>query len=70
MFLFQYGIVLTLVLLALVTGSILAFVFRSKVSKQQFNPLYSSGLFHCYMLDESICHFRGVGSVLSLFFYF
>ena len=23
-------------------------------------------LFHCYMLDESICHFSGVGSVLPL----
>ena len=30
------------------------------------NPLYTNGLFHCYMLDESICHFRGVGSILSL----
>ena len=27
-----------------------------------FNPLYTGGLFHCYTLDESICHFRGVGS--------
>ena len=26
--------------------------------------------FHCYMLDESICHFRGVRSILSLLFYF
>ena len=25
-----------------------------------FNPLYTSGLFHCSMLDESIGHFRGV----------
>ena len=24
-----------------------------------FNLLYTSGLFHCYMLDESICRFRG-----------
>ena len=31
-----------------------------------FNPLYTGGLFHCYMLDESICHFRGVGSVLLI----
>ena len=23
-----------------------------------------------YMLDESICHFRGVRSILSLLFYF
>ena len=21
----------------------------------------TGGLFHCYMLNESICHFRGVG---------
>ena len=26
-----------------------------------FNPLYTGGLFHCYILDEAICHFRGVG---------
>ena len=25
-----------------------------------FNPLYIGELFHCYMLDESICHFGGV----------
>ena len=31
-----------------------------------FNPLYTGGLFHCYMLDESICQFRGVGSILPL----
>ena len=31
-----------------------------------FNPLYTDGLFHCFMLDESICHFRGVGSILAL----
>ena len=29
-----------------------------KVSKTYTNPLYTGGLFHCYMLDESICHFR------------
>ena len=34
------------------------------------NPLYTDGLFHCYMLDKSICHFRGVWSILSLLFYF
>ena len=28
------------------------------------NPLYTGGFFHCYMLDESICRFRGVGSIL------
>ena len=35
-----------------------------------FNPLYTVGLFHCCMLDESIRHLRGVGSILSLLFYF
>ena len=29
-----------------------------------FNPLYTGGLFHCYILDE-----WGVGSVLLLLFY-
>ena len=31
----------------------------------QVNPLYTGGLFHL-----SICHFRGVRSILSLLFYF
>ena len=35
-----------------------------------FDPLYTGGLFHCHMLDESICHFRGVGTILSLLFFF
>ena len=35
-----------------------------------FYPWYTGGLFHCYMLDESICHFRGVRSILSLLFNF
>ena len=35
-----------------------------------YNPLYTVGLFHCYMLDKSICHFRGGGYILSLLFYF
>ena len=35
-----------------------------------FNPLYTGGLYHCYILDKSICHFRGVRSVLSFSFYF
>ena len=30
------------------------------------NPLYNGALFHCYMLDEFICHIRSVGSTLSL----
>ena len=33
------------------------------------NPLYTGGLFHCFMMVESICHFRGVESILSLLFY-
>ena len=33
-------------------------------------PLYTGRLFHYYMLGKSICHFRGVGSILSLLFYF
>ena len=32
------------------------------------NTLYIAGLFHCYVLDESICHFRDVWSTLSLLF--
>ena len=34
------------------------------------NPLYTGGLFPCYMLVESICHFRDVGFILVLLFYF
>ena len=35
------------------------------------NPLYTGGLFHCYMLDESFFfHLRGVRSILSLLFNF
>ena len=30
-------------------------------ASSQINPLYSVGLFHCYLLDESICQFRGSG---------
>ena len=32
------------------------------------NPLYIGRVVHCYMLDESICHFRGAESILSLLF--
>ena len=32
-----------------------------------FNPLYASRLFHCYIIDESICHFRGIRSILCYF---
>ena len=51
-----------------------AYITPSKACKQvrwqSFNPLYTGGLFHCYILDKFICHFRGVESVLSLLFYF
>ena len=45
-------------------------VRHGTVTYQFINPLYTGGLFHCYLLDESICHFRGVRSILSLEFYF
>ena len=35
-----------------------------------FNPLCTGGLFHYYMLDESIRHSRGAESILSLFILF
>ena len=34
-----------------------------------FNPLYTCRLFHWYMVGESICHFRGVGSISAFLFY-
>ena len=34
------------------------------------NPLYTGRLLHCYMLDKTIFHFRGVRSILLLLFYF
>ena len=35
------------------------------------DPLGQAGRhFHCYMLDESICHSRAVWSILSLLFCF
>ena len=30
------------------------------------NPLYTGRLSHCYMLDKTICHFRGVMFIMSL----
>ena len=46
------------------------FHFDSSLSKHLLNPLYTGRLFCCYVLDECICHFRGVWSFLSLLFYF
>ena len=34
------------------------------------DPLYSGGLFHYYMLDQSICHFRGVVVFCRFYFIF
>ena len=34
------------------------------------NLFYTGRLYQCYMLEESVCDFRGVGSILSLLFYF
>ena len=42
----------------------------SEERKPHSNLLYTDRLFHCYMLEDSICHLRGVGSILSLLFYF
>ena len=36
----------------------------------KFYSFHTGGPFHCYMLDESIYHFGGVQSILSLLFYF
>ena len=41
---------------------------ESESTSTLISPLYTDGLFHCYMLDESICHFRGVGTVVLLLF--
>ena len=34
------------------------------------NQLYTGELIHYCILDESICHFRDVESIVSLLFYF
>ena len=39
-------------------------------SQSLINPLYTGGLFHCYMLDKFICHFKGIWSILSLLLHF
>ena len=33
-------------------------------------PVVNGGIFHCYMLDKSICNFRSVESMLLLLLYF
>ena len=47
-----------------------ALISHNLVTASAVNPLYTGRLFHCYMLDESLCHFRGVRSTLSLLLYF
>ena len=47
-----------------------SWTIRQAREHETFNPWYTSGLFHCYTLDKSIYHFRGVGSILLLLFYF
>ena len=32
--------------------------------------MYTGRLFHSYMLNDSICHFRGARSIMLLLFYF
>ena len=44
--------------------------FHPKGINLHLNPLYTGWLLYCYMLDESIYHFRGVKSILSFIFYF
>ena len=39
------------------------------VRRPVLNPLSTCRLFHCYMLKEYICHFRGVGFIRSPLFY-
>ena len=50
-------------------AALVNFMFVSKLWAT-LNPLYTGGLFYCYMLEKSVCHFRGVGSILLLLFYF
>ena len=49
--------------------SLISVVHCLLLGKMVFNPLYTGILYHCYMLDESTCHLRGVGSILWLLFY-
>ena len=43
---------------------------RSDWSLLKLHPLYTGGMYNCYLLYEFICHFRGVWSILSLSLYF
>ena len=48
----------------------LTFGFVNMRIVKRFNPSFTGGFFNSRMLDESNCHFKGVGSTLSLVFYF
>ena len=47
---------------------ILRFVGSETYLLRKVNLLYTGILFHCYMLDESICHFRDVESIFFCFY--
>ena len=38
----------------------------STLSAAQFNPMYTGTVFRCHVLEESICQFRDVESILLL----
>ena len=40
---------------------------HNPAKKGSINPLYTGGLYHRYMLDESIFHLRGIKSILSFY---
>ena len=56
-----------LIFISLSSGILDGLCYATMAFPVYFNPLYSGGLFHCYMLDKFICHLRGVRSILSLF---
>ena len=56
----------TLEVKSIVTQKIPCIMVMLESILSKINPLYTSRLFHYYMLDESICHFR----VLGLFCHF
>ena len=44
--------------------------YSVRVRTSRFYALYTGRLFYSFMLDESICHSRSVGSIPSISFYF
>ena len=45
----------------------LIYIHSRHISQIFINPMYSGGLCHCYIMGKSICHFRGVGSVICFY---